>query len=129
MNCSSCSHPGPADNLLPFQNLLEKVIQKSEGYTVDQLERLYSVLSQCIYQHRGDYDKTLLTEVSRLALQAGSLAAADRGNLLLSLMCSQGSHTSYLIDLPQQKETEQGLSAPAPDEAELRACLHVCSAR
>ncbi|XP_023655016.1 ATPase family AAA domain-containing protein 2B isoform X2 [Paramormyrops kingsleyae] len=43
-------------------NLLEKVIQKSEGYTVDQLERLYSVLSQCIYQHRGDYDKTLLTE-------------------------------------------------------------------
>uniref|UniRef100_A0A8B9KTC8 ATPase family AAA domain-containing protein 2 n=1 Tax=Astyanax mexicanus TaxID=7994 RepID=A0A8B9KTC8_ASTMX len=43
-------------------NLLSMV--KSEGYSVDQLERLYSLLSQCIYQHRRDYDKTHLIEVS-----------------------------------------------------------------
>uniref|UniRef100_A0A8B9KRC0 ATPase family AAA domain containing 2B n=1 Tax=Astyanax mexicanus TaxID=7994 RepID=A0A8B9KRC0_ASTMX len=39
-----------------------EVVVKSEGYSVDQLERLYSLLSQCIYQHRRDYDKTHLIE-------------------------------------------------------------------
>ncbi|XP_041831829.1 ATPase family AAA domain-containing protein 2B isoform X2 [Melanotaenia boesemani] len=42
--------------------LLDMVIKKSEGYSVEQLERLYSVLSQCIYQHRREYDKTQLLE-------------------------------------------------------------------
>uniref|UniRef100_A0A673J439 ATPase family AAA domain-containing protein 2 n=1 Tax=Sinocyclocheilus rhinocerous TaxID=307959 RepID=A0A673J439_9TELE len=41
-----------------FQALLEKVVVKSDGFSVDHLERVYSVLSQCIYQHRRDYDKT-----------------------------------------------------------------------
>ncbi|XP_016411243.1 ATPase family AAA domain-containing protein 2B-like [Sinocyclocheilus rhinocerous] len=40
--------------------LLEKVVVKSDGFSVDHLERVYSVLSQCIYQHRRDYDKTRL---------------------------------------------------------------------
>ncbi|RXN01112.1 ATPase family AAA domain-containing protein 2B [Acipenser ruthenus] len=44
------------------QSLLQLVTKKSENYTVDQLERLFSLLSQCIYQHRRDYDKTHLTE-------------------------------------------------------------------
>ncbi|KAK3516621.1 hypothetical protein QTP70_022045, partial [Hemibagrus guttatus] len=44
--------------------LLDQVVMKSKGYSVDQLERLYSVLSQCIYQYRRDYDKTCLIEVS-----------------------------------------------------------------
>lgn len=48
-----------------LQALLEQVVMKSKGYSVDQLERLYSVLSQCIYQYRRDYDKTCLIEVSR----------------------------------------------------------------
>uniref|UniRef100_A0A8C1TUR3 ATPase family AAA domain-containing protein 2 n=1 Tax=Cyprinus carpio TaxID=7962 RepID=A0A8C1TUR3_CYPCA len=43
--------------------LLEKVVMKSDGFSVDHLERVYSVLSQCIYQHRRDYDKTCLIEV------------------------------------------------------------------
>uniref|UniRef100_A0A6Q2XKX0 ATPase family AAA domain-containing protein 2 n=1 Tax=Esox lucius TaxID=8010 RepID=A0A6Q2XKX0_ESOLU len=43
--------------------LLETVIRSSEGYSVERLERLYSLLSQCIYQHRQDYDKTRLLEV------------------------------------------------------------------
>uniref|UniRef100_A0A8B9RGA3 ATPase family AAA domain-containing protein 2 n=1 Tax=Astyanax mexicanus TaxID=7994 RepID=A0A8B9RGA3_ASTMX len=47
-----------------MQALLDQVVVKSEGYSVDQLERLYSLLSQCIYQHRRDYDKTHLIEVS-----------------------------------------------------------------
>ncbi|KAG9282866.1 ATPase family AAA domain-containing protein 2B [Astyanax mexicanus] len=46
-----------------LEALLDQVVVKSEGYSVDQLERLYSLLSQCIYQHRRDYDKTHLIEV------------------------------------------------------------------
>lgn len=50
--------------VLCLQALLDQVVIKSRGYSVDQLERLYSVLSQCIYQYRRDYDKTCLIEVS-----------------------------------------------------------------
>lgn len=39
------------------------VVKKSEGYSVEQLERLYALLSQCVYQHRREYDKTQLLEV------------------------------------------------------------------
>lgn len=39
------------------------VVKKSEGYSVEQLERLYALLSQCIYQHRREYDKAQLLEV------------------------------------------------------------------
>ncbi|XP_051264138.1 ATPase family AAA domain-containing protein 2B isoform X2 [Dicentrarchus labrax] len=42
--------------------LLDMVVKKSEGYSVEQLERLYSLLSQCIYQHRREYDKSQLLE-------------------------------------------------------------------
>ncbi|XP_034383303.1 ATPase family AAA domain-containing protein 2B isoform X2 [Cyclopterus lumpus] len=42
--------------------LLDTVVMKSEGYSVEQLERLYSLLSQCIYRHRREYDKTRLLE-------------------------------------------------------------------
>lgn len=42
--------------------LLDVVVKKSEGYSVEQLERLYSLLSQCIYKHRREYDKTQLLE-------------------------------------------------------------------
>ncbi|XP_053192923.1 ATPase family AAA domain-containing protein 2B [Scomber japonicus] len=42
--------------------LLDMVVKKSEGYSVEQLERLYSLLSQCIFQHRREYDKTQLLE-------------------------------------------------------------------
>uniref|UniRef100_A0A665VHL1 ATPase family AAA domain-containing protein 2 n=1 Tax=Echeneis naucrates TaxID=173247 RepID=A0A665VHL1_ECHNA len=42
--------------------LLDMVVKKSEGYSVEQLERLYSLLSQSIYQYRREYDKTQLLE-------------------------------------------------------------------
>uniref|UniRef100_A0A8C7JCY0 ATPase family AAA domain-containing protein 2 n=1 Tax=Oncorhynchus kisutch TaxID=8019 RepID=A0A8C7JCY0_ONCKI len=51
--------------VLLSQALLDTVVQRSEGYSVERLERLFSLLSQCIYQHRLDYDKTLLLEVRR----------------------------------------------------------------
>ncbi|XP_023574583.1 ATPase family AAA domain-containing protein 2 [Octodon degus] len=45
-----------------LNNLLKTVVSKSEGYNVFQLENLYAVISQCIYQHRKDYDKTALIQ-------------------------------------------------------------------
>uniref|UniRef100_A0A7N6FFH8 ATPase family AAA domain-containing protein 2 n=1 Tax=Anabas testudineus TaxID=64144 RepID=A0A7N6FFH8_ANATE len=48
--------------LFASQALLDTVVKKSEGYSVEQLERLYSLLSQCIYQHRREYNKTQLLE-------------------------------------------------------------------
>uniref|UniRef100_A0A6I8NZ06 ATPase family AAA domain-containing protein 2 n=1 Tax=Ornithorhynchus anatinus TaxID=9258 RepID=A0A6I8NZ06_ORNAN len=42
--------------------LLKNVVEKSKGYNVFQLEKLYAIISQCIYQHRKDYDKTQLIQ-------------------------------------------------------------------
>ncbi|XP_061785401.1 ATPase family AAA domain-containing protein 2B isoform X1 [Nerophis lumbriciformis] len=42
--------------------LLEMVVKKSDGFSVEELERLYSVVSQCIFVHRREYDKTQLLE-------------------------------------------------------------------
>ena len=47
-----------------FQNLLKIVVKKSQEYNIFQLENLYAVISQCIYQHRRDYDKTALIQVN-----------------------------------------------------------------
>uniref|UniRef100_A0A8D1TM94 Bromo domain-containing protein n=1 Tax=Sus scrofa TaxID=9823 RepID=A0A8D1TM94_PIG len=46
------------------ESLLINSSNKSNNLAVDQLERLYSLLSQCIYRHRKDYDKSQLVEVS-----------------------------------------------------------------
>jgi len=35
----------------------------TEGYEVNQLEKLYALLCQSIYRHREDYDKTALIQV------------------------------------------------------------------
>ncbi|XP_073424405.1 ATPase family AAA domain-containing protein 2B isoform X2 [Dendrobates tinctorius] len=45
-----------------LERFLDNVVKKSNNLTVDELERWYSVLSQCIYIHRTDYDKTSLME-------------------------------------------------------------------
>uniref|UniRef100_A0A670Y9N3 ATPase family AAA domain-containing protein 2 n=1 Tax=Pseudonaja textilis TaxID=8673 RepID=A0A670Y9N3_PSETE len=62
-------HPPPkseASNYSPEgeHNLLDLLVKKSDNLTVDQLERLYSLLNQCIYRHRKDYDKSQLVQVS-----------------------------------------------------------------
>ncbi|XP_056420301.1 ATPase family AAA domain-containing protein 2B isoform X2 [Hyla sarda] len=45
-----------------LESLLSSVVKKSNNLTVDELERWYSAISQCIYTHRMDYDKTSLIE-------------------------------------------------------------------
>ncbi|XP_074141446.1 ATPase family AAA domain-containing protein 2B isoform X2 [Sminthopsis crassicaudata] len=45
-----------------LKKLLDLLVKRSNNLAVDQLERLYSLLSQCIYRHRQDYDKSLLVE-------------------------------------------------------------------
>uniref|UniRef100_A0A6Q2X2C5 ATPase family AAA domain-containing protein 2 n=1 Tax=Esox lucius TaxID=8010 RepID=A0A6Q2X2C5_ESOLU len=40
----------------------ERLSRVNSLHNVERLERLYSLLSQCIYQHRQDYDKTRLLE-------------------------------------------------------------------
>ncbi|XP_076611635.1 ATPase family AAA domain-containing protein 2B [Chaetodon auriga] len=55
-------HPPVVVDHQRLSALLDTVVKKSEGYSVEQLERLYSLLSQCIYKHRREYDKTQLLE-------------------------------------------------------------------
>ncbi|KAG8133926.1 hypothetical protein E2320_011675 [Naja naja] len=45
-----------------LNKLLNVVVDKSGHYTILELEKLYALLSQCIYRHRGDYDKSKLIE-------------------------------------------------------------------
>ncbi|XP_024147335.1 ATPase family AAA domain-containing protein 2B [Oryzias melastigma] len=59
---SAPPHPPVVVDHQRLQALLDTVVKKSEGFSVEQLERLYSLLSQCIYRHRREYDKTRLLE-------------------------------------------------------------------
>ncbi|XP_030644318.1 ATPase family AAA domain-containing protein 2-like [Chanos chanos] len=45
-----------------LEELHRHVVFKTEGFEVNQLEKLYALLCQCIYRHRKDYDKTLLIQ-------------------------------------------------------------------
>ncbi|NWW48560.1 ATAD2 protein, partial [Pedionomus torquatus] len=46
-----------------LKQLLHFVTVITKNFNIFQLEKLYAVLSQCIYQHREDYDKTKLVKV------------------------------------------------------------------
>uniref|UniRef100_A0A8C2GXN8 ATPase family AAA domain-containing protein 2 n=1 Tax=Cyprinus carpio TaxID=7962 RepID=A0A8C2GXN8_CYPCA len=49
-----------------LKELLQTVVDLTEGYEVNQLEKLYALLCQSIYRHRKDYDKTaLIQEMSK----------------------------------------------------------------
>lgn len=39
----------------------------TENFSISRMERLYALLSQCIYQHREDDDKTELVKVNFLS--------------------------------------------------------------
>ncbi|XP_008163394.2 ATPase family AAA domain-containing protein 2 isoform X4 [Chrysemys picta bellii] len=45
-----------------LKKLLKIVTEKSRDYNIFHLEKLYAILSQCIYRHRKDYDKTKLIQ-------------------------------------------------------------------
>ena len=51
-----------------LKHLLSKVVQVTRGYNVEKLQRMYSVLSQTIYHHRKDYNKTQMLKVSEVLL-------------------------------------------------------------
>ena len=44
-------------------HLLDSVVELTEGYTVSRLEKLHSIFSQSIYQHRLEFDKTQMIQV------------------------------------------------------------------
>ncbi|KAF4102852.1 ATPase family AAA domain-containing protein 2-like isoform X1 [Onychostoma macrolepis] len=49
-----------------LKELLQRVVDMTEGYEVNQLEKLYALLCQSIYRHRKDYNKTaLIQEMSK----------------------------------------------------------------
>lgn len=50
--------------VLFVQELLERVVTKTDGYEVYKLEKLYALLCQSIYRHRQEYNKTALIQVS-----------------------------------------------------------------
>ncbi|OWF52018.1 ATPase family AAA domain-containing protein 2B [Mizuhopecten yessoensis] len=45
-----------------LSSLLETLVRITHNLDVEKLEKLYSMLSQCIYHHREEFDKTVLTE-------------------------------------------------------------------
>ncbi|XP_070796449.1 ATPase family AAA domain-containing protein 2 isoform X1 [Pituophis catenifer annectens] len=53
-----------------LNKLLNVVVDKCGAYTILELEKLYALLSQCIYRHRGDYDKSKLIEAMRREIAA-----------------------------------------------------------
>ncbi|XP_070604357.1 ATPase family AAA domain-containing protein 2 isoform X2 [Erythrolamprus reginae] len=62
-----------------LNKLLDVVVKKSGDYTILQLEKLYALLSQCIYRHRGDYDKSKLIEA-----MTREIAAFKPSDLIIS---------------------------------------------
>ncbi|XP_021500935.1 ATPase family AAA domain-containing protein 2 isoform X1 [Meriones unguiculatus] len=65
------SQPTPSlvVNHVHLKNLLKTVVKKSQEYNIFQLENLYAVISQCIYEHRRDYDKTTLIQKMEQAVE------------------------------------------------------------
>lgn len=48
-----------------LHTLLDFTVSVTEGFNVENLERVYSVLSQNVYRHRHSYDKSQLVEVRK----------------------------------------------------------------
>ncbi|XP_051015596.1 ATPase family AAA domain-containing protein 2 [Acomys russatus] len=65
------SQPTPSlvVNHTQLKTLLKTVVKKSQEYNIFQLENLYAVISQCIYEHRRDYDKTTLIQKMERAVE------------------------------------------------------------
>ncbi|XP_061303758.1 ATPase family AAA domain-containing protein 2 [Pezoporus flaviventris] len=53
-----------------LKQLLHFVTLITKKFTILQLEKLYAVISQCIYQHREDYDKTELVKEMKKEIAA-----------------------------------------------------------
>uniref|UniRef100_A0A672U2K1 ATPase family AAA domain-containing protein 2 n=1 Tax=Strigops habroptila TaxID=2489341 RepID=A0A672U2K1_STRHB len=53
-----------------LKQLLHFVTMITKNFNILQLEKLYAVMSQCIYQHREDYDKTELVKEMKKEIAA-----------------------------------------------------------
>lgn len=51
-----------------LQQLLNFITAVTNDFNIFHLEKLYAILSQCIYQHREDYNKTELVQVNFFVL-------------------------------------------------------------
>ena len=45
-----------------LEALLDRTVTCTRGFNIEKCERLYSIMSQCVFHHRRDYDKTQLTQ-------------------------------------------------------------------
>ncbi|KAL2308297.1 hypothetical protein Nmel_001310 [Mimus melanotis] len=50
-----------------LRQVLDSVIVTTENFSMSCMERLYALLSQCIYRHREDDDKTELVKVNSIS--------------------------------------------------------------
>ncbi|XP_032855550.2 ATPase family AAA domain-containing protein 2 isoform X2 [Tyto alba] len=57
-----------------LSQLLHFVTAITKNFNIFHLEKLYAVLSQCIYQHRDDYDKTKLVKEMKKEVSAFNYA-------------------------------------------------------
>ncbi|KAF4803144.1 ATPase family AAA domain-containing protein 2 [Turdus rufiventris] len=48
-----------------LRQVLDSIIVVTENFSISRMERLYALLSQCIYQHREDDDKTELVKAMK----------------------------------------------------------------
>ncbi|XP_067468014.1 ATPase family AAA domain-containing protein 2-like isoform X1 [Thunnus thynnus] len=55
-----------------LRDLLSRAVAKTDRAEVEPLEKLYAVLAQCIYRHRGDYNKTELIQEMRKEIDSFS---------------------------------------------------------
>ncbi|XP_077863535.1 ATPase family AAA domain-containing protein 2-like [Saccoglossus kowalevskii] len=55
-----------------LKNLLDYTVEVSEHFNIETLEKLHSTLSQCIYCHRNDYNKTQLIQEMEAKVKAYS---------------------------------------------------------
>ncbi|KAK1888818.1 ATPase family AAA domain containing protein 2, partial [Dissostichus eleginoides] len=79
--------------------LLDTVVKKSEGYSVEQLERLYSLLSQSIYRHRREYEKTTLLEHTNTQQVISLLLTRECRNMRSQTCCWRRVKWSVSIHL------------------------------
>ncbi|XP_063041992.1 ATPase family AAA domain-containing protein 2-like isoform X2 [Engraulis encrasicolus] len=53
-----------------LKDLLKTVVSKTAEYEVFQLEKVYALLSQCIYRHRKEYNKTELIKEMKKEIES-----------------------------------------------------------
>ncbi|XP_041358072.1 ATPase family AAA domain-containing protein 2-like isoform X2 [Gigantopelta aegis] len=61
-----------------LHNLLQRIVLVTDNYTVGRLEKLHSVLSQCVFKHRKQNDKTHLIKEMEEKVESLTVHARQR---------------------------------------------------